>query len=89
MRFAHDLNAVRDVLPGRKDITGTVVRVADAVTAADHAEFDSIASCTVDAFFDLLGDLAQVRMACNDFAEGIGNTDDRTSEVIIIETAAL
>ena len=80
--LGHGFDGVGDQLTGGHDEMHTVMSLAHAVTAADHAELNGGTAGPVDAVLHPLGDLTQVVVTGNAFAPCVGNADDGALQVL-------
>ena len=80
--LGHGLDGVSDQLTGGHDEVHTVMSLAHAVAAADHAELNGGAASPVDAVLHPLSDLTQVVVAGNTFAPRVGDADDGPLQII-------
>ena len=85
VRPCHSLNAVCHKLTGRQRVAGTAVGGAHTVAYGNAAKFYRCAACTVNAVFDLLGQLFQMTVAGHNVRERVADTDNRTGQVIVGE----
>ena len=76
--LGHGLHGAGDQLPGGQDVVHADLALGDAVAAAHHAELHRRAAGPVDAGLDLLRHLAQVIVAGNALAPGVGDADEGT-----------
>jgi hypothetical protein len=52
-----------------------------------HREFEREAAGFIDAYLDLLGNRAEVRIAGRQFAEGVADADDRAAVELVVRDA--
>jgi len=78
MAFGHGFDAVRHQLPTRQRVEHALVVHRDPVADARHAELERGAAGHAHAGLHRLGDLTQMHVTRDRFAERVGDADERT-----------
>jgi hypothetical protein len=79
----HQFDAVCDDVTGGQNVTHALVALGNTVAGADDPELHRGAAGRTDAFPDRRGDLAEVGVAGDSGAPGVGDTDQGFFEILI------